>query len=193
MNFTRVLVFVRTINSSSLLFFFPFLSSSAYGMGTSLIIKICLEAHKMKRGYSFVDATSLPSANSLDHHAQLLNMSAMMKQFSEQMEFLRSSIEIQQHYHSGCGVEPVQERTDIAIQNALISTAELLPIQGPEGTIQWQNELYLPSSSSSDSQCIQISTPQPSLVRGMEESSYSALIGSQSRTTSSENSNHTTE
>ena len=116
----------------------------------------------------------------------------MMKQFSEQMAFLRSSIEIQQHYHSGCGVEPVQERTDIALQNALISTAEPLPIQGQEGTIQWQNELYLPSSSSSDSQCIQISTPQPSLVRGMEEISHNALIGSLSRT-SSENSNHSTE
>ena len=146
----------------------------------------------MKRGYSFVDTTSRPSANSLDHHAQLLNMSAMMKQFSEQMEFLKSNIEIQQHYPSGCGVEPVQERTDIALQNALISTAEPLPIQGPEGIIQWQNELYLPSSSSSDSQCIQISTPQPSLVRGMEEISHNALIGSLSRT-SSENSNHSTE
>jgi hypothetical protein len=119
-------------------------------------------------------------------------MSAMMKQFSEQMEFLKSNIEIQQHYPSGGGVEPVQERTDIALQNALISTAEPLPIQGPEGIIQWQNELYLPSSSSSDSQCIQISTPQPSLVRGMEEISHNALIGSLSRT-SSENSNHSTE
>ena len=145
----------------------------------------------MKRGYSIVDTTSLPSANSLDHHAQLLNMSAMMKQFSEQMEFLRSRIEIQQHHPSGRGVESVQERTDIALQNALISTAEPLPIQGPEGTIQWQNELYLPSSSSSsDSQCIKMSTPQPSWVRGMAESSHNAQIGSQSRT-SSENSNHT--
>ena len=144
----------------------------------------------MKRGYSIVDTTSLPSANSLDHHAQLLNMSAMIKQFSEQMEFLKSNIEIQQHHPSGRGVELVQERTDIALQNTLKSTAEPLPIQGPDGTIQWQNELYLPNSSSSDSQFIQLSTPQPLWVRGMEESS--ALIGSQSRT-SSENSNHTTE
>ena len=103
----------------------------------------------MKRGYSIVDTTSLPSANSLDHHAQLLNMSAMIKQFSEQMEFLKSNIEIQQHHPSGRGVELVQERTDIALQNALKSTAEPLPIQGPDGTIQWQNELYLPNSSSS--------------------------------------------
>ena len=147
----------------------------------------------MKRGYSIVDTTSLPSANSLDHHAhQLLNMSAMIKQISEQMEFMRSSNEIQQHHPSGRGVELVQDSTDIALQNTLISTAEPLPIKGPEGTIQWQNELYLPSSSSSDSQFIQMSTPQPSWVRGMEESSHNALIGSQSRT-SSENSNHTTE
>lgn len=145
----------------------------------------------MRRGYSFVDTTSLPSATSLDHHAQLLNMSAMIKQISEQMEFMRSSNEIQQHHPSGRGVELVQESTDIALQNTLISTAEPLPIKGPEGTIQWQNELYLPSSSSSDSQFIQMSTPQPSWVRGMEESSHNALIGSQSRT-SSENSNHTT-
>jgi hypothetical protein len=89
-------------------------------------------------------------------------------------------------------VELVQERTDIALQNTLKSTAEPLPIQGPDGTIQWQNELYLPNSSSSDSQFIQLSTPQPLWVRGMEESSHNALIGSQSRT-SSENSNHTTE
>jgi hypothetical protein len=146
----------------------------------------------MKRGYSIVDTTSLPSANSLDHHAQLLNMSAMIKQFSEQMEFLKSNIEIQQHHPSGRGVELVQERTDIALQNTLKSTAEPLPLQGPDGTIQWQNELYLPNSSSSDSQFIQLSTPQPLWVRGMEESSHNELIGSQSRT-SSENSNHTTE
>ena len=74
----------------------------------------------MKRGYSFVDTTSLPTANSLDHHAaQLLNMSAMIKQFSEQMEFMRSSIEIQQHHLSGRWMEPVQESTDIALQNTL--------------------------------------------------------------------------
>ena len=150
----------------------------------------------MKRGYSIVDTTSLPSANSLDHHAQLLNMSAMIKQFSEQMEFLKSNIEIQQHHPSGRGVELVQERTDIALQNTLISTAEPLPIQGPDETIQWQNELYPSSSSSSaarhDSQCITMSTPQPSLIREMEESSDNAQIGSQSRT-SSEYLNHTTE
>jgi hypothetical protein len=134
-----------------------------------------------------VDTTSLPSANSLDHHAQLFNMSAMIKQISEQMEFMRSSNEDQQHHPSGRGVELVQESTDIALQNTLISTAEPLPIKGPEGTIQWQNELYLPSSSSSDSQSIQMSTPQPSWVRGMAESSHNAQIGSQSRT-SSENS-----
>ena len=58
-------------------------------------LRINLKAHKIKRGYSFVNTTSLASANSLDHHAQLLNMSTMMEQFSEQMEFLRSSIEIQ--------------------------------------------------------------------------------------------------
>ncbi len=146
----------------------------------------------MKRGYSIVDTTSLPSANSLDHHSQLLHMSAMIKQISEQMEFMRSSNEIQPHHPSGRGVELVQERTDIALQKTLLSTAEPLPIHGPDGTIQWQNELYLPSSSSSDSQFIQMSTPQPSWVRGMEEFSHNALIGSQSRT-SSKNSNHTTE
>jgi hypothetical protein len=146
----------------------------------------------MKRGYSIVDTTTVPSANSLDYHAQLLNMCAMIKQISEQMEFMRSSNEIQQHHPSGRGVELVQKSVDIALQNALIFTAEPLPIQGPDGTIQWQNELYLPSSSSSDSQFIQMSTPQPSWVRGMEESSHNALIGSQSRT-SSENLNHTTE
>ncbi len=70
----------------------------------------------MKRGYSIVDTTSLPSANSLDHHAQLLNMSAMIKQILEQMEFMRSSNEIQPHHPSGRGVELVQERTDIALQ-----------------------------------------------------------------------------
>ena len=90
----------------------------------------------MKRDYSIVDTTSLPSANSLDHHAQLLNMSAMIKQISEQMEFMRSSNGIQQHNPSGSGVELVQERTDIALQNTLKSTAEPLPIQGPDGTIQ---------------------------------------------------------
>ena len=69
----------------------------------------------MKRGYSFVDRTSLPSANSLDHHAQLLNMSAMIQQISEHMEFLRSSIGIQQHHPSERGMEPVQKSTDIAL------------------------------------------------------------------------------
>ncbi len=122
-----------------------------------------------------MDTTSLPSANSLDYHAQLSNINSMIQQFSEQMEFFRSSIGIQQHHLSGRGVEPVQESTDIALhQNTLISTAETLPIQGPDGTIQWQNELYPSSSSSSaarhDSQCIKMSTPQPSLVREMEES-----------------------
>ncbi len=43
-----------------------------------------------------------------------------------------------------------------------------------------------------DSQCVKMSTPQPSLVREMEESSDNAQIGSQSRT-SSEYSDHTTE
>ena len=126
----------------------------------------------MKRGYSCVDRTSLPSESSLDHHAQLLNMIAMIKQFSEHTDGI---------FEAWC--ETCQESTDIALQNTLIPTAEPLPIQGPDGKIQLQNELYLSSSSSSaarhDSQCIKISTPpQPSLIREMEETSDKAQIGS---------------
>ena len=85
------------------------------------------------------------------------------------MEFLRSNIGIQQHHQS----------------NQLLTTSQSssLTKDVEEGSLELAIYFF---------QCIKMSTPQPSLVREMEESFDNAQIGSLSRT-SSEYSNHTTD